>query len=103
MIPFRRCTAFVAGAVSVVSIAGSIPTAGALAPLPSVADAVSVTVAPAVRDFDPHTVLVAFRPDVAPDVRAALHAANAGTVASTLDFQNLDVVCCIGHFSRAFW
>ncbi len=92
MISFRRCTAFVAGAVSVVSIAGSIPTAGALAPLPSVADAVSVTTAPAVRDFDPHTVLVAFRPDVAPDVRAALHAANGGAVASTLDFQNLDVV-----------
>jgi thermitase len=85
MSTLRRLTVLLASAVAAVSVAGATPTAGALVPRPAPLPVASA-------DFDPHTVLVAFASDTPAAARAALHAANGGTVASTLDFQNLDVV-----------
>ncbi|MEA3078494.1 MAG: thermitase [Actinomycetota bacterium] len=73
--------ALLVGALLVASIAGS-STSGAL----------PLSTPPATRPYEPHTLLVAFRPDVDDASRAALHAANGAVVANTLAWQRLDVV-----------
>lgn len=77
----------IVAALAVLALAGSIavssPVAGA---------ASSVPTAPSVRDYAPHTLLVAFDAGVPSTVRAAVHAANGAILRNNLGFQDVDVV-----------
>lgn len=86
MTAWRRLVAALASAAALASTAAIAPSAGALLP------AAPTVPVDASASYDPRTVLVAFAGGVSTEARSALHAGAGGTVVSTLDFQNLDVV-----------